>query len=213
MLPRLRRPSSVQVQAELATLARLPLTYWERGGTDWARMPHGYQHAIERIELGAGEAIWAFAKTAVQDWSFYPNENWIKLDVDGPPKLGQQVMVHFRLLGLWWRSPCRVVYLIDEPNRFGFAYGTLPGHVERGEELFLVSRDPDSGKVSYEIRVMARAQHPIAKLLPGLVKYMQVRFRKTAFSRMQSLFPANLPLLESQKQAIPLPRKPQLKVA
>ena len=32
-------------------------------------------------------------------------------------------------------APCRVVYLVAEPGRAGFAYGTLPGHPERGEEV------------------------------------------------------------------------------
>jgi uncharacterized protein (UPF0548 family) len=40
------------------------------------------------------------------------------------------------------RAPCRIVYVIDEPDRRGFAYGTLPGHPERGEEAFIISRRP-----------------------------------------------------------------------
>jgi uncharacterized protein (UPF0548 family) len=31
-------------------------------------------------------------------------------------------------------APVRVVYVIDEADRQGFAYGTLPGHPESGEE-------------------------------------------------------------------------------
>ncbi len=38
------------------------------------------------------------------------------------------------------RIPTRVVYVVDEPDRRGFAYGTLRGHPVRGEELFLVER-------------------------------------------------------------------------
>ena len=40
-------------------------------------------------------------------------------------------------------APVRVVYVIDGPDRRGFAYGTLPGHPESGEEAFLVERRPD----------------------------------------------------------------------
>jgi len=43
--------------------------------------------------------------------------------------------------------PCRVVYVVDEPDRRGFAYGTLPGHPESGEELFSVRYDPTSDAV------------------------------------------------------------------
>jgi len=36
-------------------------------------------------------------------------------------------------------APGRVVSVVDEPRRQGFAYGTLPGHPERGEESFVLS--------------------------------------------------------------------------
>jgi uncharacterized protein (UPF0548 family) len=42
-------------------------------------------------------------------------------------------------------APCRVVYVIDEPGRCGFAYGTLPGHPESGEEAFVLTTRADRG--------------------------------------------------------------------
>ncbi len=38
------------------------------------------------------------------------------------------------------QAPVEVVYLMDEPDRQGFAYGTLPGHPECGEERFVIVR-------------------------------------------------------------------------
>jgi uncharacterized protein (UPF0548 family) len=35
---------------------------------------------------------------------------------------------------------CRGVSVVSEPDKFGFAYGTLPGHPELGEEAFTVER-------------------------------------------------------------------------
>ncbi len=40
------------------------------------------------------------------------------------------------------RSPVRVVQVIDEADRRGFADGTLPGHPESGREAFVLQRDP-----------------------------------------------------------------------
>jgi uncharacterized protein (UPF0548 family) len=43
--------------------------------------------------------------------------------------------------GLWFLNACRIVYVLDDiqpVRRFGFAYGTLPGHAERGEERFSI---------------------------------------------------------------------------
>jgi len=49
-----------------------------------------------------------------------------------------------------------VVYVVDEPDRRGFAYGTLPGHAESGEELFLVRHDPATDDVFAVVRAFSR---------------------------------------------------------
>ena len=40
-------------------------------------------------------------------------------------------------------APVRVVYVIDEPGRLGFAYGTMAGHPASGEESFVVEKRED----------------------------------------------------------------------
>ena len=52
-------------------------------------------------------------------------------------------------------APVRVVYVIDEPTRKGFAYGTLDGHPFRGEESWIIEREPD-GSVWMTIRAFSR---------------------------------------------------------
>ena len=59
-------------------------------------------------------------------------------------------------------APCRVVYVVDEPGRRGFAYGTLPGHPERGEEAFLI-RQHDDGTVIFTITAFSTPATPLAK--------------------------------------------------
>ena len=54
------------------------------------------------------------------------------------------------------QAPCRVVYVVDERDRHGFAYGTLPGHAESGEELFLVRYDPATEKVFAVVMAFSR---------------------------------------------------------
>ena len=66
--------------------------------------------------------------------------------------VGSEVMVGLGPL----RAPCRVVYVIDEPDRRGFAYGTLPGHPESGEELFAVRYDPATEDVLAEVVAFSR---------------------------------------------------------
>jgi uncharacterized protein (UPF0548 family) len=58
-------------------------------------------------------------------------------------------------LGIGISFPVRVIYVVDEPRRRGFAYGTLPGHPEDGEESWIVEhRDDDS--VWITIRAFSR---------------------------------------------------------
>ena len=74
------------------------------------------------------------------------------------------------------RAPCRVVYVVDEDNRRGYAYGTLKGHPESGEELFSARYDPSTGAVYAEVKAFSRhatwwskAAGPVTSLLQRLV--------------------------------------------
>jgi uncharacterized protein (UPF0548 family) len=68
---------------------------------------------------------------------------------------GADVLLGFGIGRLRLSIPCRVVYAIDEPSRRGFAYGTLQGHPEAGEERFeVVMRG--GGDVCTEITAFSR---------------------------------------------------------
>ncbi|MEV6495312.1 DUF1990 domain-containing protein, partial [Actinoplanes sp. NPDC051633] len=92
-------------------------------------------------------------------------------------------IVSFILLGpLIQRIPCRVVYVVDEPDRRGFAYGTLPGHPEIGEEAFTV-RLTAGGEVRANIRafsrpgtLLTRAAGPLGRLAQS---YYTTRYLKS----------------------------------
>ncbi len=91
---------------------------------------------------------------------------------DGTPLLrpGDTAIMHVPLYPP--KVPARVVYVVDEPLRKGFAYGTLPGHPETGEEAFLVEwRDDDS--VWLTIRAFSRPANWIFWIGYPLVRLMQ----------------------------------------
>lgn len=73
--------------------------------------------------------------------------------------------------------------MIDEPARFGFAYGTLPRHVEQGEERFLVERVGD--EVFYDILAFSRPRHPSARLGYPLMRRWQKRFGHDSAAAMR----------------------------
>jgi len=57
---------------------------------------------------------------------------------------------------------CRVVAIVDEPDRYGFAYGTLPGHPERGEEAFVVQHA--NGRLVFRIMAFSKPAEVLARL-------------------------------------------------
>jgi uncharacterized protein (UPF0548 family) len=60
-------------------------------------------------------------------------------------------------------APCRIVGVVDEPTRWGFSYGTLPGHPEQGEEAFVVSMSPDE-TVHFDIVAFSRPGDSLVRL-------------------------------------------------
>lgn len=72
------------------------------------------------------------------------------------------------------RIPCRVVDVIDESDRAGFAYGTLPGHPEAGEELFVIERQGD-GCLTFTITAYSRPATLLARLGGPVTSAIQAR--------------------------------------
>ncbi len=68
---------------------------------------------------------------------------------------GDTAVLSIRFLGIRVKAPARVVYIVDEPQRKGFAYGTLEGHPERGEESCSVEKT-DDGSVWVTISAFSR---------------------------------------------------------
>lgn len=65
-----------------------------------------------------------------------------------------------------------MVYLVDEDHRKGFAYGTLPGHPESGEEAFVVELGED-GQVTFTISAFSRPASVLARLGGPLSRAIQ----------------------------------------
>ncbi|MET0475618.1 MAG: DUF1990 domain-containing protein [Mycobacterium sp.] len=136
---------------ELSELAGLSLTYPEVGGTA-GPTPQGYRHLRASAAIGSGRARFEEAAAEVMRWGMLRGAG---LRVDATTEVaavGSEVIVGIGPV----RAPCRVVYVIDEPDWRGFAYGTLPGHAETGEELFAVRYDPLDEAVYAEVTAFSR---------------------------------------------------------
>jgi uncharacterized protein (UPF0548 family) len=127
------------------------LTYSEIGATK-GPLPAGYHHVHVAAPIGTGRARFESAGDAVLRWGMQRGAGVLVRADNDTATVGAEVTVGFGPL----RAPCRVVYVVAEENRRGFAYGTLPGHPESGEELFTVRYDPSDGTVYAEVIAFSR---------------------------------------------------------
>jgi uncharacterized protein (UPF0548 family) len=110
----------------------------------------------------------------------------LRVVADGPIAVGTNVAFSAPLPIGFVDGTCRIVVVVDEPNRYGFAYGTLSVHPERGEESFVVSRD-ERGNVRLDIVGVSRPAPAFARLVPPLADHLQDRAVRRYLAAMRTL--------------------------
>lgn len=182
----LRKPSADTLRRFVTAQKELPFTY-EAVGTTAETPPAGYVVDRTRIRLGGGEAVFQSAIAALRRWEQF-NLGWVQAwPPETPIQKGEVVAVMGRAIGVWWLNACRVVYVVDDQgpiSKFGFAYGTLPGHVESGEERFLIEWDRSSDAVWYDILAFSRPNHVLTRLGYPVVRRLQKRFGRDSAASM-----------------------------
>lgn len=172
------KPSPSRIREFLASQAGQTLSYREVGASLDGAAPAGYDLDHNRQLIGHGAPVFAAACAALRSWQMFPTPWTSILPAGAPQEAGQTVAMLAHVYHVWWLNACRVVYVVDEqgpPRRLGFAYGTLPAHVEQGEERFLVEWLPDDS-VWYDLRAFSRPRYWPARLLKPLVRGLQRRF-------------------------------------
>ncbi|MEV6136906.1 DUF1990 domain-containing protein [Nocardia sp. NPDC051990] len=123
-----------------------PFTYTEVGATKGVP-PAGYHRFRLRRRIGYGRALFERAGAEILAYRMQKGTRIFR-DADTPTaEPGTRLTMRLGVGPIGITAPCRVVYILDEPDRRGFAYGTLPGHPEIGEELFAVEYDPTDDTV------------------------------------------------------------------
>ena len=164
----MQQPTQLDHEVE-ARLRAAELTYDHVGSTSGV-LPAGYHHLKRQGVVGA--ARFSDAARAVLGWQVQLRSG-IEVSSSSPTVLPDTVamlVIHAGPVRL--SAPCRVVYVIDEPNRQGFAYGTLPGHPESGEEAFVVERSDDDS-VTLNITAFSRPVSSLARLAGPFGRFAQ----------------------------------------
>ncbi len=184
----LRKPSEAAVRRFISSQENLPFSYENVGASREGAAPRGYVADRYRVKLGEGPEAYARAVEALREWRQF-DLGWVRLlPPRAPIEVGKTVGVLARHYGFWSLNTARIAYLVEESGeveRFGFGYGTLSGHAERGEERFGVEWNRRlGGSVYYDVFAFSRPKHPLA--WPGypFARLLQKRFRRDSTRAM-----------------------------
>lgn len=185
----LTEPSDLDVAKFISSQTNLPFTYAKVGATQ-TNAPAGYTVDHNRVQLGHGADVFKRGVEALRHWRQF-DLGWVTIETQGV-KIQKDAVVAVKAwaCGMWSLNACRVVYVVGEDGattRFGFAYGTLPGHIERGEERFLVEWNRSDDSVWYDILAFSQPRHPLVRLGFPVARAMQKRFARDSLNRMKSI--------------------------
>src|SRR6187397_16149 len=109
-----------------------------------------HYHSDAVIVPQADEASFARARVALANYQFSdPRIVVAHFDPKGP-LLGRRILLEIRVLGLRYLCPALVTHVRHEPSAYGFRYDTLDGHIERGMEWFLLTKE-SNGDIRFRI--------------------------------------------------------------
>lgn len=146
------------------------VTYPEVGATG-GELPPGYHHLRASRRIGHGRDAMDAAVKTLFTWGMHERAGLRRIGGNDVVAAGSDVVLG--RFGL--RFECRVVEVVDEPDRRGFAYGTLSRHPEIGEERFEISIDPGTGVVTASVVAFSRPASRLLRVAGPVGRFAQRR--------------------------------------
>lgn len=184
------RPTDAELDRLLTEQASEAVTYPGVGATFSGARPAGYRHDSYQMALGQGDLVFERAVQGLHEWEAHRGAGLTVRPRDADLVEGTTVLVVLPLPFISAVAACRIVSVVDEPDDFGFAYGTLPAHPEQGEEAFIVRRDP-TGAVTFAITAFSRPRHLLTRLGGPVARRIQVNTTRRYLQALKAF--ANLP--------------------
>ncbi|MET7686055.1 DUF1990 domain-containing protein [Streptomyces sp. NPDC005423] len=162
----------------------MSFTYDDVGATrEPGFCPPGFRSLHVRTRIGEGEKIFRRAAEAVLTWEAH-RETGVGIETKAD-RAAPGADVTVTLAGVI-RAPCRIVWTVEEHRRAGWAYGTLEGHPECGEESFVVDRTGD-GTVWLTVSAFSRAAKWYARLGGPATRGLQHAYARRIGSTLRQI--------------------------
>jgi len=192
----LKKPAPETIHEFLAAQIRQKFSYASVGASR-TQAPSGYIVDHNRIQLGQGSAAFERAKNAIKRWKMF-DIAWLELYWPSTPiEEGATVAIAVSHIGFWSLNAARIVYTVEEhgaPEKYGFAYGTLPDHAEMGEERFTVGFHAADETVWHDLYASS-SPHALTRLALSYTRALQKKFasdsKKAMLIAVRNAFPTS----------------------
>ena len=158
----------------MALVDQPSVTYAPVGCTRTGVVPDGFDELRRSRRIGSGREDFERAADALLTWQMHRRAGLAVTASHERVETGAVAELRLGVGRLGLRAPVRVVDVVDEPTRRGFAYGTLPGHPESGEESFVVELG-ETGDVTLAITAVSRPASRLARLAGQVGRRVQSR--------------------------------------
>lgn len=152
------------------------VTYPEVGATE-GELPDGYHHLRAERIIGRGSETFERACDDLFTGQVQRRAGTEVRMSQVPLRVGTRLNMRLRLGLLNFSAPCVVVWADRGARHCGFAYGTLPGHPERGEERFELVHEP-SGDVVFRITAFSAPARWFTRIGGPLGRLVQARMTR-----------------------------------
>ncbi len=184
-----RRPDERRLDDLVRTEAAQPFTY-PVGLTRLDPRPRRWFIEDLSAPVGVGRPAFDEAGAALRAWE-QSDLGWfiVHRPQESPLEPGRTVAYSAHVLGLWWSYCCRIVEVVDEERadgsrQFGFTYGTVGSHAERGEERFLLTLDAATLEVRFSVLAISRPGRWFTVAGLPLARRAQRAFKPDALAAM-----------------------------
>jgi uncharacterized protein (UPF0548 family) len=154
---------------------------------------HGWHHYYSEAVIAnetVGDDRFARAKVALVNYEFSDPAIVVAHFDPTEPLLGRRMLLEIQVLGLHYLCPAIVSRVREDPGVFGFRYDTLEGHIERGVEWFVITKD-DRGSIRFRIEARWRdGQFPNWWSRLGFIvlsRHYQRKWHRQAHQRLSRL--------------------------
>lgn len=151
--------------------------YPEVGATRTRPLPAGYHHLHHTVLVGHGREAYATAGDAVTTWRMHRASGARVAAEAVRAAPGATLEVSMGLGPVRFSAPCQVIWTAYTERETGFAYGTLAGHPERGEESFVVELRED-GSVWFTVTAFSRAAAWYTRLGGPVARALQLAYAR-----------------------------------